>query len=170
MSMKENNNQTGHESFGMTAEAAAELLSKISFAPLKTTDVDPVPTLEETVIDRDKARREACILVDSGQPMGLDDPKIANLYPYNFWQEAFESLQSDMLKYINDDMDSMREAIGIIDKNPRVFSYIPSTGPSPRKGGFCGHCATVTDKERKKLDSCPECGKSYYAYRGGKRR
>lgn len=51
MSMKENNNQTGHESFGMTAEAAAELLSKISFAPLKTTDVDPVPTLEEVKDD-----------------------------------------------------------------------------------------------------------------------
>ncbi|QHJ79883.1 MAG: hypothetical protein [Caudoviricetes sp.] len=51
MSMKENNNQTGHESFGMTAEEAGELLSKISFAPLKTTDVDPVPTLEEVKDD-----------------------------------------------------------------------------------------------------------------------
>lgn len=51
MSMKENNNQTGHESFGMTAEEAAELLSKIDFAPSITTDVDPVPTLEEVKDD-----------------------------------------------------------------------------------------------------------------------
>ena len=91
MSMKENNNQTGPESFGMTAEQAGELLSKISFAPLKTTDVDPVPTLEERVTDRDEARK--VVLVDSGAPMGLDDPNIAKLYPYNFWEEAFGAVQ-----------------------------------------------------------------------------
>ena len=102
--------------------------------------------------------------------MGLDDPVIRDLFIGSYWEKAAELLREDMFKYINDDMDSMREAMGIFDKNPRVFSYIPTTGPSPRKGGFCGHCATVTDKERKKLDSCPACGKSYYAYRGGKRR
>lgn len=168
MSMKENNNQTGHESFGMTADQAAELLSKISFAPLKTTDVDPVPTLEETVIDRDEARK--VVLVDSGAPMGLDDPNIAKLYPYNFWEEAFGAVQEDMRKYINGDMESMCESLTKGSHHPRTFGFIPRTGPTPTKGGYCGFCSTVTDKERRKLDSCPQCGKSYFAYRGGKRR
>lgn len=168
MSMKENNNQTGPESFGMTAEQAGELLSKISFAPLKTTDVDPVPTLEERVTDRDEARK--VVLVDSGAPMGLDDPKIAKLYPYNFWEEAFGAVQEDMRKYINGDMESMWESLTKGSHSPITFGYIPRTGPTPTKGGYCGFCSTVTDKERRKLDSCPQCGKSYYAYRGGKRR
>lgn len=165
MSYKE---QSGPESYGMTADEAAELMSKISFAPLKTTDVDPVPTLEETVIDRDKARRAA--LREIHEDDLLEGSSVPDLYPSGYWDRAIESLRADVRKYINDDMDSINEALSIIDKNPRTFSYIPTTGPSPRKGGFCGHCATVTDKERKKLDSCPECGKSYYAYRGGKRR
>lgn len=37
-------------------------------------------------------------------------------------------------------------------------------GPSPHKGGYCGFCATATDKEQRKLDSCPQCGKSYMKY------
>lgn len=160
--------ETGHESFGMTAEQAGELLSKISFAPLKTTDVDPVPTLEERVTDRDEARK--VVLVDSGAPMGLDDPNIAKLYPYNFWEEAFGAVQEDMRKYINGDMESMWESLTKGSHHPRTFGFIPRTGPTPTKGGYCGFCSTVTDKERRKLDSCPQCGKSYFAYRGGKRR
>lgn len=168
MSMKENNNQTGPESFGMTAEQAGELLSKISFAPLKKTDVDPVPTLEETVIDRDKARQAA--LREIHEDDLLEGLSIPDLYPSGYWDRAIESLRADVRKSINDDMDIIDEAISTINKDPRTFRYIHTSGPSPRKGGFCGHCATITDKERRKLDSCPECGKSYFAYRGGKRR
>ena len=35
---KENNYQTGHESFGMTADEAAEILSKVSFLDSKSTE------------------------------------------------------------------------------------------------------------------------------------
>lgn len=38
MSMKENNNQTGPESFGMTADQAAEIMSKVSFLDSKSTE------------------------------------------------------------------------------------------------------------------------------------
>ena len=115
MSMKENN-QTGHESFGMTADEAAEILSKVSFSDSKNTE-ELLPTAWTTAPEEtDKATWEAF--------------SIRDMYP---WMGT-----------------------------PK--------GPTPRKGGFCGHCSTITDKERRKLNSCPECGKSYFAYRGGKRK
>lgn len=115
MSMKENN-QTGPASFGMTAEEAAESLSKVLFSNSKNTE-ELLPTAWTTAPeDIDKATWE--------------DFEIRSMYPY---------------------MSTLK-------------------GPKPRKGGFCGHCSTITDKERRKLNSCPECGKSYFAYRGGKRK
>lgn len=51
----------------------------------------------------------------------------------------------------------------------KLFGYTRGIGgPTPSKGGHCGHCSALTDKEKRKIDSCPVCGKSMYAYRNRK--
>ncbi|MEQ7019505.1 hypothetical protein ACE4Z8_07775 [Enterococcus avium] len=52
----------------------------------------------------------------------------------------------------------------------RHFGKIPyfighEPGPTPKKGQHCGYCSSLTEKQKRKLDSCPECGKSLFAFR-----
>ena len=47
-----------------------------------------------------------------------------------------------------------------------IFNPKPKVKPIT-KGGFCGTCSAMTDRERCKTDCCPTCGKSLYAYKKG---
>lgn len=43
-----------------------------------------------------------------------------------------------------------------------VYTRFPRIRPQSRM--YCGHCTKLKPKELRKLDSCPVCGKSLYAY------
>lgn len=43
-----------------------------------------------------------------------------------------------------------------------VYTRFPTIRPQSRV--YCGYCNKLKPKERRKLDSCPVCGKSLYAY------
>lgn len=49
------------------------------------------------------------------------------------------------------------------DRLPR-FS-LKYSGPVHRRGIRCNRCGSMKEKEKRKLDSCPECGKSLFAFR-----
>lgn len=50
------------------------------------------------------------------------------------------------------------------DRLPR-FTAWKLAGPTPLKRQHCGYCSSLTEKQKRKLDSCPECGKSLFAFR-----
>ena len=101
--------------------------------------------------------REAMDAVKVGFDQALED--LANIA--DNIREGFESLSGHkvqewqveaMKKYCEHDALSTQQI------------WFEQKGPRPHKGGYCGFCATATDKEQRKLDSCPQCGKSYMRY------
>lgn len=73
------------------------------------------------------------------------------------WGKTVQDLYSDVKPNQAWHEEALRQAM-------KIPYQVEVKGPSPSQSGYCGFCATTTDKQRKKLDSCPSCGKSYFKY------